>query len=84
VTTRRLHAVSEGPGSVATIDIVGRAMTATTVQRVMLVLVSLSVVVAAVSTYWVYRIGHTGARAVWTTVQHRIDTGTTVGGDFGR
>ena len=36
---------------------------------------ALSVVVAGVSTYWVYRIGHTGAKAVWTTVQQRIDTG---------
>jgi hypothetical protein len=59
-------------------------MGATMVRRVALALGVLSVVVAAVSTYWVYRIGHTGATARWTTVQHRIDTGQQVGGDQGR
>jgi hypothetical protein len=81
---RRLDAVAEGPGSVATIEVAGRAVTPTVVRRVAVVLGALSVVVAGVSTYWVYRIGHSGATAVWTTVQHRIDTNQRVGGDRGR
>jgi hypothetical protein len=84
VTRRRLDAVSDGPGSVATIELGSHAMTPAVVRRVALMLGVLSVVVAAVSTYWVYRIGHTGAQATWTTVQHRIDTGQQVGGDNGR
>ena len=47
-------------------------------------LTALSVVVAVVATYWVIRIGHSGARASWSTVQHRIDTGQRIGRDFGR
>jgi hypothetical protein len=84
VTRPRLDARSDGPGAVATIDIAGHSVTPTVVQRVAVALGVLSVLVAGVSTYWVYRIGHTGATAVWTTVQHRIDTGQQVGGDSGR
>jgi hypothetical protein len=80
----RLDAVSDGPGNVATVEVGGHTMTPTAVRRVALVLGVLSIVVAAVSTYWVYRIGHTGATATWTTVQHRIDTGQRVGGNQGR
>jgi hypothetical protein len=84
VTRSRVNAVSDGPGGVATIEVAGRSMTPTVVRRIALVLGVLSVAVAGVSTYWVYRIGHTGATAVWTPVQHRIDTHQRVGGDSGR
>jgi hypothetical protein len=84
VAARRAAGVSSGPGSVATVTVAGRAFTPLGVRRVALVLSALSVVVAGVSTYWVVRIGHSGARATWSTVQHRIDTGQRVGGDFGR
>ena len=42
-------------------------------------LVVASVLFAGLSVYWLYRIGHTGARAQWQVVQHRIDTGNRVG-----
>jgi hypothetical protein len=35
----------------------------------------LSVVFAAMSVYWVYRIGHSGSKAVWHATQVRIDNG---------
>ena len=49
------------------------------VRRVTAGLVVASVLFAGVSVYWLYRIGHTGARASWQVVQHRIDTGNRVG-----
>jgi len=39
------------------------------------VLSALSIVFAAVSVYWVYRIGHTGSKAVWHETQVKIDRG---------
>ena len=84
ITARRVDAVSVGPGSVATVEVVGYRFIARTVRRVTVVLTALSVVVAVVATYWVIRIGHSGARASWSTVQHRIDTGQRIGRDFGR
>ena len=84
LTARRLGAVSIGPGSVATVEVAGYRLTARNARRVTLVLSAFSVVVAVVATYWVIRIGHSGARATWSTVQHRIDTGQRIGGDFGR
>jgi len=35
----------------------------------------LSIVFAGVSVYWVYRIGHSGSKAVWHDTQVRIDAG---------
>jgi uncharacterized membrane protein len=35
----------------------------------------LSIVFAGVSVYWVYRIGHSGSKAVWHSTQVRIDKG---------
>jgi FtsH-binding integral membrane protein len=35
----------------------------------------LSIVFAAMSVYWIYRIGHSGSKAVWHTTQVRIDHG---------
>ncbi len=35
----------------------------------------LSIVFAAVSVYWVYRIGHSGSKAVWHQTQVKIDQG---------
>jgi uncharacterized membrane protein len=52
--------------------------------RVALVTLSiLSIVFAGVSVYWVYRIGHSGSKAVWHSTQVRIDHGQshTHGGD---
>jgi len=39
------------------------------------VLSALSIVFAALSVYWVYRIGHSGSKAVWQPTQVKIDTG---------
>ncbi len=36
----------------------------------------LSIVFSAVATYWIYRIGDSGAKAVWAPTQVRIDQGT--------
>jgi glucan phosphoethanolaminetransferase (alkaline phosphatase superfamily) len=44
-------------------------------QIAAVVLSALSIVFAAVSVYWVYRIGHTGSKAVWHTTQVKIDKG---------
>jgi hypothetical protein len=38
-----------------------------------------SIVFAAVSVYWIYRIGHSGSKAVWQPTQTRIDKGTRLG-----
>jgi len=35
----------------------------------------LSIVFAAMSVYWVYRIGHSGSKAVWHSTQVKIDAG---------
>jgi hypothetical protein len=48
-------------------------------RGITVVLCVLSILVASVSVYWVYKIGHSGARAAWSTVQHRIDSGQRVG-----
>ena len=40
-----------------------------------MVLSALSIVFAAVSVYWVYRIGHSGSKAVWQPTQVKIDKG---------
>lgn len=40
-----------------------------------IVLSALSIVFAAFSMYWVYRIGHSGSKAVWHTTQVKIDRG---------
>ena len=38
-----------------------------------------SIVFAAVSVYWIYRIGHSGSKAVWQPTQTRIDNGIRLG-----
>jgi len=40
-----------------------------------IVLSALSIVFAAVSVYWIYRIGHTGSKSVWNSTQVKIDKG---------
>jgi hypothetical protein len=40
-----------------------------------IVLSALSILFAAVSVYWVYRIGHTGSKSVWHSTQVKIDKG---------
>ncbi len=47
----------------------------TLLQIAGMVLSALSIVFAAVSVYWVYRIGHSGSKAVWHTTQVKIDKG---------
>lgn len=46
----------------------------------------LSIVFAAMSVYWIYRIGHSGSKAVWHATQVKIDTGqrNREGGEQGR
>jgi drug/metabolite transporter (DMT)-like permease len=43
----------------------------------------LSVVFSAVATYWIYRIGDSGAKAVWAPTQVKIDKGQGQGRDEG-
>lgn len=43
------------------------------------VLLGLALVFSAVSTYWIYEIGHSGSKSVWQNTQTRIDKGQTVG-----
>jgi hypothetical protein len=42
---------------------------------------ALSIVFAAFSVYWIYRIGHSGSKAVWQPTQTRIDHGVRLRGD---
>ena len=55
-------------------------------QIAAVVLSALSIVFAAVSVYWVYRIGHSGSKAVWHQTQVKIDKGQShhEGGEKGR
>jgi len=39
------------------------------------VLAVLSIVFSAMSVYWIYRIGHSGSKAVWHSTQVKIDNG---------
>ena len=50
-----------------------------------IVLSALSIVFAAFSVYWIYRIGHSGSKAVWHDTQVKIDKGqrTPEGGEGG-
>jgi hypothetical protein len=41
----------------------------------------LSIVFAGFSVYWIYRIGHSGSKAVWHATQTRIDNGARLRGD---
>jgi phosphoglycerol transferase MdoB-like AlkP superfamily enzyme len=43
-------------------------------------LAAASLVFSTVSVYWVYRIGHSGSKAVWHSTQVRIDNGARQGG----
>ena len=45
-----------------------------------IVLASLSIVFSGMATYWIYKIGHSGSKAVWAPTQVKIDTG---GGERG-
>lgn len=65
------------------VELAGRSLSASAVQRLGLGLAALAVVVAGVSGYWIYRIGHSGAKASWAVVQKRVDAGQRVGGDGG-
>ncbi|MFN8027162.1 MAG: DUF2231 domain-containing protein [Acidimicrobiia bacterium] len=43
------------------------------------VLLALALVFSAMSTYWIYEIGHSGSKSVWHETQTRIDKGQKVG-----
>ena len=45
-----------------------------------IVLASLSIVFSGMATNWIYKIGHSGSKAVWAPTQVKIDTG---GGERG-
>jgi hypothetical protein len=47
-------------------------------------LVVLSLVFSAMATYWIYRIGHSGSKAVWAATQTKIDKGIRAPGSEGR
>jgi uncharacterized membrane protein len=74
--TKREAAKSEAAGS-------GRSVSATTAQRVSLGLCVLAILCGALSTYWVYKIGHSGAKATWEKTQVKIDKGIGNGGEGG-
>jgi hypothetical protein len=40
-----------------------------------IVLAALSIVFSGMATYWIYRIGHSGSKAVWAPTQVKIDKG---------
>jgi Predicted membrane protein (DUF2231) len=48
-----------------------------------IVLAALSIVFSGMATYWVYKIGHSGSKAVWAPTQLKIDKGGGEGGDGG-
>jgi uncharacterized membrane protein len=77
----RTKRAAEADGSVRTVG--GRSVTATTAQRVSLGLCVLAIVSGALSTYWVYEIGHSGAKATWEKTQVKIDQGGGEGGEGG-
>ena len=74
--TKREAAKSEAAGS-------GRSVSATTAQRVSLGLCVLAILSGALSTYWVYEVGHSGAKATWEKTQVKIDKGIGNGGEGG-
>jgi hypothetical protein len=45
-----------------------------------IVLAALSIVFSGMATYWIYKIGHSGSKAVWAPTQVKIDKG---GGERG-
>jgi uncharacterized membrane protein len=47
------------------------------------VLSALSIVFSAMSVYWIYRIGHSGSKAVWHSTEQKIEHGTSHGDDDG-
>jgi hypothetical protein len=50
-----------------------------------IVLAALSIVFSVMATYWIYRIGHSGSKAVWAPTQVKIDKGARQqGGDGDR
>jgi len=79
--TKREAAKTEAGGSEA--EGSGRSVSATTAQRVSLGLCVLAILSGALSTYWVYEIGHSGAKATWEKTQVKIDKGIGNGGEGG-
>jgi hypothetical protein len=61
----------------------GRSVDATTAKRVGLGLCALAIISGGLATYWVYEIGHSGAKATWQKTQVKIDHGGGEGGTGG-
>jgi len=56
-----------------------RLVSAVVVKRVSLAMCVLAIITGVVATYWVYEIGHSGAKATWEKTQIRIDKGIKLG-----
>ena len=69
IIDRTLRQRPETPSQRDPLRIVGIALSA------------LSIVFAGFSVYWIYRIGHSGSKAVWQPTQTRIDNGVRLRGD---
>jgi hypothetical protein len=82
-TKRRAKPAADARHEAGSVIVGTRTLAPQLVQRVGVGLSIAAILFAGVSVYWLYRIGHTGARASWSVVQHRIDTGQRVGGDRG-
>lgn len=80
-TKRQAKPAADAHHSAGSVAVGTRTLAPQVVQRVGVGLSVVAILFAGVSMYWLYRIGHTGARASWSVVQHRIDTGQRVGGD---
>jgi hypothetical protein len=78
-TSRQAAPSGDAVRAAGSVTVGTRTFTPLLVRRVTVGLVVASVLFAGLSVYWLYRIGHTGARAQWQVVQHRIDTGNRVG-----
>jgi hypothetical protein len=81
-TRRSADANSVGRAS-GEVQLAGRTLSAAAVQNIGLGLSAIAILVSGMSVYWLYRIGHSGAKASWSVVQQRIDKGQQIGGDQG-
>jgi len=65
------RAAEGGEGGSPAADAGGRA----TLKIASTVLLALAIVFSAMSVYWIYKIGHSGSKAVWQPTQTKIDKG---------
>jgi hypothetical protein len=71
--TRQARTGDEPPDGGEGRSVTGRARTGLRVAVISAA--TLSIVFSGLATYWIYRIGDSGAKAVWTPTQVRIDRG---------